>query len=757
MGALLSNYDPELAELYDEATRLNDEYAKKLADAVLNRSSSLMDMGNGDYRIVMHGDDRTIVTYILRQLTSARRAMGMTYAMMLPGNLVDRAIGQAGVSWAMRFGRMGIGPYVVSSEMNPEIRRQSVKSGDFRKMWSALREAQLLGVDRELMAQIRSGADIDSAIAATFKDKGAFERFTAKMMNVMSGKDAMIDKQMLAFLDRFWQRSETEAPWWHQKLPGQDITVFEQRLASDPAGLIMDLFNGSGQGEAADMLLARQCMEFAKAGDMAQRNLVSAIYAEIAGRSAVADFAMSTLVTPYFQYATNRMGRILNWVAPISSIHYLATQFFTEGPGSTLRFGDGTFGDLALEDVQVKASLKEAIWCDMCHLGPGLVAMLIVGLALEASGILEPPEDDRKKGNFKEWTIFGLRVDENWWIEDSLGLALPLATFYATCMEGDPRIDLITNGMAYYLSNNPVTKVADAVSILFDPMGELYKEYENDLEGYAKAMGGPPDPWSILKGKTTSFGLQYVSQFITPGILKEIYNAGRGNEVSYKRIFETDATGKLSLDARENNATEYTTYEDAVLRKFTKNNPVMGFLADLMFHPETGYMYHEMPDNKIYDPMQMNSIEAFSMYEDPYTKEQPKPLEQQLSIAYQIIGLLQSNSIEDLKAYGFMIDYDTKKVVSQVIWDQIATENAQWAELEQSGALSYYNAGYGDYDENVRVISQMKQAHYNYINGLKELYSEKLWSDQLNPVVYNQRHTKWAEDVYGQLVCGWLR
>lgn len=147
--------------------------------------------------------------------------------------------------------------------------------------------------------------------------------------------------------------------------------------------------------------------------------------------------------------------------------------------------------------------------------------------------------------------------------------------------------------------------------------------------------------------------------------------------------------------------------------------------------------------------MQMNSIEAFSMYEDPYTKEQPKPLEQQLSIAYQIIGLLQSNSIEDLKAYGFMIDYDTKKVVSQVIWDQIATENAQWAELEQSGALSYYNAGYGDYDENVRVISQMKQAHYNYINGLKELYSEKLWSDQLNPVVYNQRHTKWAEDVYG--------
>lgn len=747
---LLSSYDPELFELYDQAVRLNDEYATKLANAAIEAHSTRMELPNGDYRLVMHNSDRTIVTYILRQLTAARRAIGMTYTMMLPSNLVDRKIGQAGLSWAMRFGRWGIGPYRVNNEMDPNIRRAAVKSGDFRKLWSALREAQLLGVDRELLSHMTSGNSLDEAIAKTFKEQGAIERFNNKLMNIMSGKDAMIDEQMLTFLDRFWQRSESEAPWWHMKLPGHTETVFEQRLANDPAGLMIDLFNGTGQGQSADMLLARQCMEFSKAGDMAQKNIVSAIWSEIAKRSAVADFAMTSFITPYFQYATNRMGRILNWVAPISSIHYLVTEFMTQGVGSTWKFGDGTFGDLGLDEVQMKASLKEAIWCDVCHLGVGLVAMLLVGLASEVAGILEPPEDDRKKGNFKEWTVFGMRVDDNWWIEDAMGLALPLATFYASCMEGDPRIDLVSNGIAYYLSNNPVTKVADAVAILFDPMAELYQEYDKDLEGYAKAMGGPPDVWTILKGKSTSFGLSYVSQFITPGFIKEWYNASQGNEVSYKRIYETDATGKLTMDAKERNITQYTSYEDAVLRKFTKNNPIMGFIADALIHPETGYMYHEMPDKVIYDPIQMNSIEAFSIYEDPYTKKVPKSYEDQYAIGLDVISILQANSIQELKEQGFMIDYDTKKLVSQMIWDQIASENAQWADLEQSGALSYYNAGYGDYDENVRVISQMKETHYNFISKLKKLYNEKLWSDDLYAAQYNQHHTKWFQDVNGE-------
>ena len=225
-------------------------------------------------------------------------------------------------------------------------------------------------------------------------------------------------------------------------------------------------------------------------------------------------------------------------------------------------------------------------------------------------------------------------------------------------------------------------------------MAELYQEYDKDLQGYAKAMGGPPDPWSVFMGKATSFGLTFASQFITPGIVREIYNNSQQWEKSYKRIYETGATGELTEEGREGR-TQYTTYEDAIIRKATRNNPVMGFLADIVLHPETGYMAHEMPRNVIYDPMQMNSIEALSLYEDPYTKKQPKTTEEQIAVGFQVLGILQSKSVDELYQEGFMIDYDTKKFVSQMIWDNIASLNNEWAELEQTGALDYYQAGGG--------------------------------------------------------------
>lgn len=750
----LTEYDPELFAKYDEHCKISKEWANKVAQSELLRRTSRVDLGDGNYQLLETGDPRNIMVYTMRQMAAARKAIGLTYIEMPLSNCLDRAVGQTGLSWALGLGRKGVGPYTVKEQLNQDLRETTPKRQDLREFWSALREAQLYGVERTLLTNLYNGVDLQTAIRETLREQGAIERFNNKVMNIASGKDWGIEKQIEIFLDRFWQRSETEAPWWHMKMPGdaQGRSVFEVRMETDPVGLVIDLLSGSGEGRAADALLARQCMQFALAGDMSQKNLVSAVYSEIAKRSALADFGMTTFVSPYFQYATNRLGRVLNAVSPVSSICYLATDFFAQGPGADMKVlgTNATFGDLGLDEYQVKANLKEAIYCDMIHMGGTLVAMTIAGLALSMPGVLEPPDDPDKRGNFEEWTFFGMRINANWWIEDSLGIALPLATFMVSAMNGEPRIDLIVNGAAHYLSSNPLVKVADVVSVLFDPMGELYSDYENDVEGYAKAMGGPPDIYTVAKGKTTSFGLTYVSQFITPGFLRELYQAGQGNEVAYKRIFQTDKTGMLTLDAKQNNATQYTTYEDAILRKYTKDNPVMGFLADVLFRPQTGYMNHEMPDRVIYDPEMMNSIEAFSMYEDPYTKKIEKSASEKFVTAQMVISALEANSVEDLVSQGFMIDYDTKVVVGQVIWDMIASENDQWAQLEQSGALSYYNAGYGSYDDNVRVISEMRQTHYNYINYLKDLYNKKLWSDELKTVpTYNQRDTEWAQDVNG--------
>lgn len=747
-GGKIEGYDPEFLNRYEELSRLNNNYINKLKKLSTSRESSIINNKDGGRTVVFHGDRRSIATKILRNLSSLRKTIGMSYAFMLPANVAERYVNQGMQSIALQLGQAKIGPYASTSKVDPEVARNAVKDESFRKLYIALRSAELVGSDGDLLVAIRNGADLDAAIEQVLRSKGAFERFQEKFTNVMSGNNVGIEGQMRNFIDRFAQRTANDAPWWNMKAQGSNRTILEQQLEENPSRWFIDVLNGSSQNPGADGILARQCLNWAKRGDMAQKNLVSAIYSEIASRHAGFEFFTTAFVSPYFQYATNRMGRILNMVAPISSIHYVVTDFLTNGAGKNLPLGkDLKFGDLALEDVQFQANLKEAITIDILHLGPAMVGLMLIGMA----GAIEPPDDEDKWGNFKEWTIFGQRVDVAWWLEDILGLALPIAVFGKSAQLGKPRLDLIVNGIAYYLANNPVTKVADAISVLLDPMSELQQDYDKDVEGYAKAMGGPPQMTDIVNGKATSFGLSFVSQFITPGFIREIYNGSQQFEPTYKRVFETDATGRLTQDAKNDNKTQYTTYQDAIVRKFTKNNPVMGLLADLVLQPTTGYMSHEMPDRIVYDPEQMNSIEAFSLYEDPWTKKQLKSEQEQLGVCLAAVATLQSKSVEELHREGFMLDYDTKVFVGKWLWDNIASLNEQWNELEQSGALNYYTAGNGDYNEGMRIVSELKQQHYAMINDIKSLYYDKLWSDELkSPAQYNQLHTTWAQDDNGE-------
>ena len=740
-------YSPELREHYLEKNQLTKDYIAKLRDVATRKKSSLATDSDGKKHVLFHTDDRTIAQTILRTLASSRRGIGMTYVGMLPANITERAVNQTMQSGALALGRAGIGPYTSDVTLAPEIRRECVRDKEFKKLYAAYRQAELLGVDRQFLAAITSGKDLKTAIEETFKSMSRYEQIINKIMDVASGGNALIEGQMLNFLDRFVQRSSKEAKWWHMKAEGSNMTILESKLAENPSKWFLDIMGGSTTNPGADLILARQCMNWAKRGDMAQKNIVSAIYAEIASRSAGADFLTTAFISPYFQYATNRIGRILQWVAPISSIHYVITDAVTKGKLDAIKIGGNPLSHLALEDVQFNANLKEAIMIDMIHLGPVFVAFIALGMA----GAIEPPEDEDKWGNFKEWTIFGNRIDVAWWLEDVLGLSLPIMIFGKSAQLGKPRLDLITNGIAYYLSNNPVTKIADIVSVLLDPMSELQQEYDKDVQGYAKAMGGAPSMSDIVNGKTTSFGLSFVSQFITPGFLKEIYTASLEYEPDYKRVYETDATGRLTEAAREQNKTQYTSYQDAIVRKFTRTNPVMGWLADLVLQPTTGYMAREMPNRIIYDPIQMNSLEAYSLYEDPWTKKVPKSEQDKLATCLSVINELQSKSVDRLYQEGFILDYDTKVYVGKYIWDNIATLNSEWAALEQAGSLDYYTAGEGDWTLGQQRVSKLKEDHYRLVNELKSLYYDKLWNSKLNsPAQYNQLHTKWAQDANGE-------
>ena len=284
---------------------------------------------------------------------------------------------------------------------------------------------------------------------------------------------------------------------------------------------------------------------------------------------------------------------------------------------------------------------------------------------------------------------------------------------------------------------------------LFDPFAELEQAYENDFEGYKKAMGGPPTIQDVWNGRLTSFGLSMVAQFITPGILREIYNQSQQGEVSYKRIFQEGQYGKQTEDGEQGDKTQYTTYQDAMLRKYTKNNPIMGFLADQIIHPETGYMAHEMPRNVIYDPFQMNAMEYFSIYNDPFNRMDEKTDEEKDALAVEAIGALQTYSIEELKAQGFALDYETKEYISKVIWDTIAGLNNTYNEFLKSDAANNYY--WGSWDEGRVAIQQIKEVHYATVKEWERLYYDKLWSKELTLAKYYRRHTTYAIDDNGEV------
>ena len=747
----------DIASFYEEKSRLTPDRVQRLEELAFSRNHEVQeaDYGWGKTLVTRYSTDKRIGEKILRGLVSLRSTLGVLYAEMPFANIGERIFNQGTMSVATHLGQSGIGVYKTDFKIDPDVKKAACHDPAVVKFWTTLREAQLAGVDRVFLANIHNTQDIDEAIKRTFEDASILERINNKVIDVVSGKNILIEGQIRLFIDRFCMYVPAYAPLWAAETsvdpenPNLKVSLMEQSLRSDPLKFFLQVFGGDIKVDSGvrvnDMDIAARCMNWALRGDMAQKNLISAIYAELARQHAGVSFFTSALVTPYFNYMTNRAGRLLQWVAPISSIHYLAVKFCSEGAGAKWKIPgtNQTLGDLMLEDVQLSKDFREAVMLDTLHLGPQIIALMLLGM-----GALEPPEDEDKWGNFKEWQLFGARIDANWWIEDMLGLALPYAAFGASCAQGKPRVDLIVNGLVYYLGNNPIVKVADAVDVLFDPLAEFYKDYENDVEGYARAMGGAPSIAQMVNGKATSFGLSFVAQFITPGFLREIYNQGIDAERSYKKIYQENEYGRLTAEGEQGEKVQYTTYEDAIIRKHTRNNPVMGLLADLILRPNTGYMAHEMPKTIIYDPYQTNALNYFSLYNDPYTKTEEKTDLEKDALAIEIIGTLQSNSIENLVKQGFALDYETKQYVSKYIHDILAEEKQIYNDFCASEYSDYYY--YSDFNEGKAIVQGIRNAHDAIVQEWNDLYYNKLWSDEITIAKYNRVHTKYAQDDNGE-------
>lgn len=739
-----SNLSPDAIELFDKVIKPQQErFIEKINAARLKRATWSEETEAGSMRIAKVAEDRVIVS-IGDHLVALRQINGMLYPTMWAANVSERAVNQGAQSVTLDLAQRGIGPFGhLKSHMknaNGKTTRRASRNPELVQFWAALRTAEIHGLSNQLIGAIQTTGSVKQAIEKTMKENGVFEKYASMVTDVMSGKGIFMSKQIENFLD-FCDLHLAERLPQYMLPANEDMTIFEQLLDDDPVSLVSKiLFDDTSS------VFGQQAMNWARRGDMAQRNLFSAVFAEIASRNKLVKFLVGTLVTPFFQYQTNRGIKILNWVAPMSTIMYVLTDAASKSDKVVPLTGGIKFSELGLETAQLNSSLREAMAADMMHLGPVLVAFMLLAMP----GAVEPPDDEDKWCNFREWTILGQRLDVAWWIEDTLGLALPMLCWLTAAQMGKPRTDILVNGITDYLSANPAVKVADAVGVLFDPFNEFYQEYDDTQDAFMKALGGPPTMADMVMGKSTSFGLSYIAQFITPGFIKEIYNSSQEYERSWKRVYEENAAGMPTSDATEYGATMMTSYRDAIIRKQTRNNPVMGFMADIILNNNTGYMAHEMPKTVYYDPYQLDTMKRLSIYNDPANKADEKSDEEKTALAIYIVSQLQSHSVEELSAVGFILDVDTRKYVSEYLWDNIADLNRQWSEMNAAGLLDYRVAGDGDYDKGRELVEALRKQRNDTINYWKSLYYDKLWSDELTSLVrYNQKHTKWRQDANG--------
>ena len=696
-------------------------------------------------------EDGKFVSGVLNSLTETSKVMALFNPMVFVSNVLDRSVHQGIMHFALWLGNaMRLGPY--KTDVRPpkaEIIDSVVNNQYAFELYSAMRLAQLTGEGMEFLANLKTAEEIQNWKKNRLANMGPVERKKAQVYDLMTGSDKLIKGQFRNFLYRFYQFAEATPgqEFWLQEDPNTGLTLFESQLANGEGGIggakfLIEILGGH-EGRTPSLTIALQAMNSAQQGDMAQRNVLGMVLSEICRKSPLAKFIVTTTISRFPDYSLNVTGRMLNWILPVSSINYVFTERLAEHghkkAAKARESEEGGYVDPHYEIAQVHRSLKEAMLVDITHLGVGAVAMILIGM----SGGIEPPDDEKKWGNTDEWLVCGIRVGDAWWIEDILGVALPMAAFTKSAQLGKPRMDILINGITNACCSNPIIKVADAVGWISDPDGSFASRYDRDYEQYKDAKGGAPGITDWIYGKGIGFGLNWVSQFFTPSCVREWYQNAQQWERSYKRVYQTNPDGTLS-EAGQQGYTEYTTYIDAQIRRATRRNPFLGFLADLALHPSTGYMAGEMPMTVYTDDYQREAGEYWSINGLEPTEQQAKILE--------IICRIQSYSnMDDLIATGFYLDNETRAALGSTVWDIINEWDNWYYGLQENGQLDYYVLGNGDFKTGQEMAAKIKLEWQNQKQSWSDFYYDKVRKLPNSIVKYNRYNTTYEKDVYGNV------
>lgn len=704
---------------------------------------------------------RGVISNFLRNLSELSKFMAMLNPFISAANITDRVVHQgftdAMMKWCMN---NGAGPYKSNFVPDQNVVKMGARSNDAAKVFDAIFYASIDGNEAELMSSIHGMQDIDDYLAQR-KERMANDRlfFIPRrvvdwVFEVSGGGKIFQDRQISIWFNQFSRIISSDkfasqfGPNGVPLLTKVDSgrTILEQRWEQDPGMLLAEVFSDRNNPY---YVAARQALETSRAGEATQANILHALHQAAAKRFPAYEFFSTTFLSKFMLYSTNMIGRTLNLVAPMSAVNYLVTDWAARKLDPTGKWG--------FEEKQMYTSFREALAVDAMHMAPAILA-LVVGMI---PGLLEPPEDENKRGNPDEWTILGARIGDDWLISDIMGLGVPLATFFASVRTGDVRFDLVWNGMTQALYSNPVMKASTAIEMLLDPESsfhDLEDRFAQDQEDYADAPGGSPDPLTWLSGQMAGGTVSYLSQFVTPSFVRDLLTSYplQQYERSYKLVEQTDERGQVIIDPDTGlPAYQETNYIDAQIRRVTRNQPVMGMLADIFsgawLTGGTGYTGFEMPRTVYYDDAQLESMRMLSVNDE---NGNPLPADQQQEKVLAVLSVLMANDdMEALAASGFYIDYDTRMMVSDTIHDILNQMSLTYSEMRETGQLDYYYLGNGDFNTGQAIAEQIKQNYYAERDFWNSLYYDKLWSEPLATrlTTYNRYNTTYALDDDGNV------
>ena len=698
---------------------------------------------------------------VFKTLTEQTQLMGALDIFLTPANVLYRLVNQSIMGSFMSLGRK-FGMVDKKSLPNQDyIKRASHDDADAQALWAILRESAFQGDQTELFAFLQEGGTIsdylDMKADADTSLQKKYQKARDLVYKIVSGGNIGMSKQLENFYNRlvyFFNEDPALKSYWLDRNPRTGTNRMEDYLAQDGGGakLLQEIFINNESN--ISLLAGMQALESSRGADIAQSHIVIEIFKNLTNKNPIPQFFVTSTISRFPRYALNFMEECINLILPMCTLRQAFISFAAEvghTRAANARDNGGNYIDPHYEKLLRQTNIREAMIVDALHFGAFGMLCILAGLP----GAIQPPEDEKKWGNYKEWLILQHRVGEAWWIEDILGIVAPAACFWKSVQLGKPRFDLITNGVSDVCYSNPMIKISDAVEFMMDPTGEINRDYQSMVEKYSNAPDSRTGFMDYIQAKGTTFGLSYISQFFTPTFVKSLTNWGTQYELDYKNIYKSNVRGVVTEGGEAGEDLVRTSYEDAMIRRLTRKNPVLALLMDVTRPSTTSYSGSDfiagmtgkmtMPFTRYIDQHQYDGMKQWSI--SGMSEQDAKAKTAQI-----IVTLMQyQDDLDALMATGFYLDSETKRAVSSMIWDTYYQLDTEWNEFNQSEQSDYKVLGNGDWEAGKQTYYEIKEMYQQNKREINSFYYKVMKSSQLSqPIIeYRRYNTSYAQDDDG--------